>query len=45
MAGESAFSVQPGGRRPAPSELALVQAFINSHYDLEVNHGAELFAT
>ncbi len=45
MAGESAFSVQPGGRRPAPGELALVQAFINSHYDLEVNHGAELFAS
>ncbi len=45
MAGESAFSVQPGGRRPAPGALALVQAFINSHYDLELNHGAELFAS
>ncbi len=30
---------------PAPGELALVQAFINSHFDLEENHGAELFAT
>lgn len=38
-------SVQPGGRAPAPGELALVQAFINTHYDLEVEHGAELFAT
>jgi predicted RNA-binding Zn ribbon-like protein len=37
--------VQPGGRRPAPGELALVQAFINSHHDLEVERGADLFAT
>jgi predicted RNA-binding Zn ribbon-like protein len=37
--------VQPGGRRAAPGELALVQSFINSHYDLEGRHGAELFAT
>jgi Putative stress-induced transcription regulator len=41
MAGER----QPGGRAPAPGELALVQAFINSHYDLELDHGAELLAT
>ena len=38
-------SVQPGGRVRAPGELALVQAFINSHYDLEFQHGADLFAT
>jgi predicted RNA-binding Zn ribbon-like protein len=38
-------SVQPGGRAPAPGELALVQAFINSHYDLEEVHGAELLAS
>jgi predicted RNA-binding Zn ribbon-like protein len=38
-------ATQPGGRPPAPGELALVQAFINTHYDLEVEHGAELFAT
>jgi predicted RNA-binding Zn ribbon-like protein len=38
-------SVQPGGRPPAPGPLALVQSFINSHYDLEVDHGADLFAT
>ncbi len=37
--------MQPGGRAPAPGELALVQAFINSHYDLEYDHGAELLPT
>jgi predicted RNA-binding Zn ribbon-like protein len=47
MAGESQqqrvrASVQPGGRRPAPGELAIVQAFINTHYDLEIEHGADL---
>ena len=36
---------QPGARPSAPGELALVQAFINSHYDLEFDHGADLFAT
>jgi predicted RNA-binding Zn ribbon-like protein len=36
---------QPGGRRPAPGELALVQAFINSNYDLEHDHGAELLGS
>lgn len=36
--------MQPGGRPPAPGELALVQAFINSHYDLELDHGADLLA-
>jgi predicted RNA-binding Zn ribbon-like protein len=38
-------SAQPGGRPPAPGSLALVQSFINSHYDLDVDHGADLFAT
>jgi predicted RNA-binding Zn ribbon-like protein len=33
---------QSGGREPAPGELGLVQAFVNSHYDLEGEHGAEL---
>ncbi len=33
---------QPGGREPAPGNLRLVQAFINSNYDLVENHGAEL---
>src|ERR1035438_5068794 len=35
-------SPQPGGRRPAPGVLEPVQAFINTHYDLERDHGAEL---
>ncbi len=34
--------VQPGGRQPAPGSLAVVQEFINTHYDLEVVHGAEV---
>lgn len=38
-------ATQPGGRPPAPGRLALVQAFINSHYDLEDEHGAELIGT
>jgi predicted RNA-binding Zn ribbon-like protein len=50
MAGErtqwlSPPSVQPGGRSPAPGALALVQAFINTHYDLEVDHGAEVLGS
>ena len=36
---------QPGGRAPAPGRLALVQAFLNSHYDLEHDHGAELLGS
>jgi predicted RNA-binding Zn ribbon-like protein len=35
-------SVQPGGRQPAPGPLALVQGFVNSHYDLVFEHGAEV---
>ena len=47
MTGESeAIAVgrrpQPGGRPPAPGRLAVVQAFLNSHYDLENEPGAEL---
>jgi predicted RNA-binding Zn ribbon-like protein len=38
-------SVQPGGRDPAPGQLALVQAFLNTHYDLEAVHGAEVLAS
>jgi predicted RNA-binding Zn ribbon-like protein len=36
---------QPGGRPPAPGQLALVQAFINTHYDLEHDHGADVWRT
>lgn len=49
MAGETDLAasagIQPGGRAPAPGRLALVQSFINSHYDLEREHGAELLAS
>jgi predicted RNA-binding Zn ribbon-like protein len=38
-------SLQPGGRRPAPGSLALVQAFINTHFDLEVDFGADVLAS
>ena len=38
-----ALEQQPGGRAPAPGDLALVQAFVNSNYSLEAhNRGAEL---
>ena len=33
---------QPGGRPPAPGALALVQAFLNTHYDLTAEHGGEV---
>src|SRR5437764_3865374 len=36
---------QPGGRPPAPGELGIVQAFINTHYDLVHEHGAEVLAS
>src|ERR1700742_4460789 len=38
-------AVQPGGRSPAPGSLALVQAYINSFFDLEGEWGADRFAT
>lgn len=37
--------VQPGSREPAPGDLVLVQSFINSHYDLEFEDGADLLAS
>jgi CGNR zinc finger protein/putative stress-induced transcription regulator len=33
---------QPGHRRPAPGQLALVQAFLNTHFDLGPDWGAEV---
>jgi len=33
---------QPGGRAPAPGSLALVQAFLNTHYDLTGESGGEV---
>ena len=35
---------QPGGREPAPGELALVQAFLNTHFDL-ASGGGEMLAS
>jgi predicted RNA-binding Zn ribbon-like protein len=37
--------MQPGARAAAPGDLALVQAFINTHYDLVAEHGAEVLAS
>jgi predicted RNA-binding Zn ribbon-like protein len=36
---------QPGGRPPAPGQLALLQAFLNSHFDLVDHWGADLLAS
>jgi predicted RNA-binding Zn ribbon-like protein len=36
---------QPGGRAPAPGRLSLVQAFVNTHYDLEHERGAEVLSS
>jgi predicted RNA-binding Zn ribbon-like protein len=36
---------QPGGREAAPGELALLQSFINSHFDLVEDWGADLLAS
>jgi predicted RNA-binding Zn ribbon-like protein len=33
---------QPGGRAPASGDLALVQAFVNTHYDLTAERGGEI---
>jgi predicted RNA-binding Zn ribbon-like protein len=38
-------ALQPGGRPPAPGNLALVQAYVNSFFDLEGEWGADRFAT
>ncbi len=46
MGGENiGASTQPGGRPAAPGSLALAQAFLNTHFDLEVAFGADLLAT
>jgi len=36
---------QPGSRPPAPGQLALLQAFLNSHFDLVDDRGADLLAS
>jgi predicted RNA-binding Zn ribbon-like protein len=43
--GQPSSDPQPGGRKPAPDNLRLVQAFVNSNYDLEHEHGAELLGS
>jgi predicted RNA-binding Zn ribbon-like protein len=35
---------QPGGRRPAPGDLVLLQSFLNTHFDLVGVWGADLLA-
>jgi len=36
---------QPGGRDPAPGPLALVQAFVNTHYNLAAQRGGEVLVS
>lgn len=36
---------QPGGRAPAPGDLVLLQSFINTHFDLVDDWGADRLAT
>ena len=36
------LDAQPGHRPPAPGQLALVQAFLNTHFDLGDSWGSEL---
>jgi predicted RNA-binding Zn ribbon-like protein len=36
---------QPGARVPAPGELAVVQGFLNTHFDLIEEWGADVLAT
>jgi predicted RNA-binding Zn ribbon-like protein len=45
MADLYAAGPQSGGRPPAPGRLALVQAFVNSFYDLAERRGTDQFAT
>lgn len=47
MTGPIDFSagVQAGDRDPAPGELGLIQAFVNTHYDLAEDHGAEVLSS
>lgn len=45
VADSRSASVQPGGRVAAPGHLGLLQAFVNTHFDLVEEHGADLLAT
>ena len=39
LLGDQLADPQPGGRSPAPGELALVQSFLNTRWDLRADHG------
>ena len=41
---DSSGSPQPGGRVAAPGRLGLLQAFVNTHFDLVGERGADLLA-
>jgi hypothetical protein len=46
MTGETpSASLQPGGRNPAPGELALVQAFVNTRWDLTSEDQGEILVS
>jgi predicted RNA-binding Zn ribbon-like protein len=46
MRGERAVdSIQPGGRSPAPGRLRLVQAFVNTFWDLRSGSGEDLLGS
>jgi predicted RNA-binding Zn ribbon-like protein len=45
MTRESTDSPQPGGRQPAPGELALVQAFMSTRWDLTTERRAEILVS
>jgi len=36
---------QPGGRKPAPGTFAVLQAFLNTHYDLAGERGGEILCS
>jgi predicted RNA-binding Zn ribbon-like protein len=42
---DAVSDAQPGGRAPAPGELALVQAFMNSRWDLTTAGNPEILAS
>jgi predicted RNA-binding Zn ribbon-like protein len=42
---ENAMDPQPGGRAPAPGELALIQRFLNTCWNLRDEHRGELFTS
>ncbi len=45
MTGENTAEPQPGGREPAPGGLALVQAFVNTAWDLADERKGEALAS